>query len=164
MPAPSPIQYPYIGGYRHSPTSAELKISLPSGQNFILSAWQKISYKWELAPELVYGNHPDPVGQTIGQAKYEAELELLLAEYNYLLASIGAGFATIPLLITITHVENGFDTVADQLLGCRLKAGEADIQAGGAQPPQKRVIPLQPIKILPNGVDMLAIPLQGPPQ
>ena len=158
---PSPIQYPYIGGYRHSPNSAELKIALPSGQNFILSAWQKISYKWELKPELVYGQGVDPVGQTIGQAKYEAELELLLAEYNYLLSLVGAGFATIPLLITVTHVENGFDTIADQIVGCRLAGGEADIQAGGAQPAQKRVVPLQPIKILPNGVDMLAIPQTG---
>lgn len=167
---PTPIQYPYVGGYRHSPSSSELKVTLPNNSAFILSAWQKIDYKWELSAEPVYGNHPDPVGFTIGQAKYEAELELLLAEYNYFLGQIisamggGGGFATLPLLFTVTHTENGFDTIADQIIGCRIAGGDTSIQAGGAQPPQKRTLPLKPLKIKPNGIDMLAVALQGPPQ
>lgn len=155
---PNAISYPFYGGARHSPASAELKIILPNTQ-FILGGWQKISYSWELAPEMVYGNHPDPVGQTLGQAKYEAELELLLAEYNFLLASIGPGFATIPFQLTISHTENGFDTIVDSIYGARIKGGSADIQIGAA--PQKRTVPLSPLKIKPNGVDLLAVPLQG---
>lgn len=156
---PSPIQYPYTGGNRQSSASAKLKIALPGG-TIDYAGWTKISYSWELKPVKVRGNHPDPIGQTLGIAEYEASWEVYLAEYNYLLSIIGGGFATTYFTFTVAHSENGFDTVVDTIQGVRLVKGEASIEAPSADP-QKRTLELSPLKIYVNGLDPLAIPLQG---
>lgn len=159
---PTPIQYPYTGGNRHSSASATLKIfngttQIPSTGPF--AGWSKISYEWELKPSLVRGHHPDPIGQTLGQASYTLSWEVFLAEYNMLLSLIGPGFATIPLTFTVAYSENGFDTIVDQILGVRLTKGGRELQNNAD--PLKATIECSPLKILPNGVDLLAVPLSA---
>lgn len=163
MPAAptTPIQYPTTGGNRHSSASAELtivgpgNIQIPSSGPF--PGWTKISYTWNLESVELYGHHPDPMGQTLGQAKYELEWEVWLAEYNMLLAALGQGFASQYIQFMISYSENGFDTIVDIINGVRLTSGGAEMTNN--PDPLKRTIKCKPLKILPNGVDMLAIPL-----
>lgn len=156
----TPLSYPAVGGNRHSSASAELKIfngstQIPASGPY--AGWSKMSYTWTLTPELVKGHHPDPIGQTLGEAKYELEITVFLAEYNLLLAGIGPGFATIPLTFVVSYSENGFDTLVDTINGVRLTSGGAEMDNTGK--PIERTIKCSPLKILPNGVDLLAIPL-----
>jgi hypothetical protein len=157
---PLPIQYPLVGGNRHSSASAELKIfngtqQIPPGLPF--AGWSKISYEWELTPVYVKGHHPDPIAMTIGEAKYTLEWDVYLAEYNLLLATLGQGFATMYLQFQVSYTENGFDTIVDTINGVRLTTGGAELTTNAD--PLKRTIKCMPLKILPNGVDMLAVPL-----
>jgi hypothetical protein len=152
--ATTPIQYPLINGIRHSIASVELKFN---GQIYI--GFKSINYEWSLEPGMVRGNHPDPVGDTLGVAEYSADAEVYLAEYNQLLQALGPGFATIHFPIIVTYSENGFDTIVDELIGCRIKKGTAS-QSQGSDP-LVRKIEFSVLKIKPNGVDLLSVPLKG---
>lgn len=152
------ISYPFTGGSRHSPASAELRFGAPI--NAIVIGWTSIDYSAKLEPEMVYANHPDPIGRTLGRATYEASIEVYLAEFKQqLLDSLGAGWATQSFDITVTWTENGFDTFTDHIIGCRLLGYEQTISNDAAA--IKRKVELKPLKILTNNVDMLAVPLTG---
>lgn len=154
------ISYPFTAGHRHSPASAELRAGAPiSG---IILGWTSIEYAAKLTPEMVYGNHPDPIGRTLGRAEYSASIEVYLAEFvQQFVAALGVGWAVKPFDITVTYSENGFDTVTDTLFGCRLLGAEAAI--GNDAAALKRKVELMPIKILLGGKDMLEVPLVGAP-
>lgn len=151
----TPISYPLTSGNRHSPASAELKIN-----DKIVQGWRSIEYTWKLEPVEVRGPHPDPLGFTIGQASYEGSIELYLAEYQQILSDLGPGFAVVQFPITVSYSENGFDTIVDELIGCRFKAGSGT-QSG--TDPLARKFDLAILKIKPNGVELLQVPLSGTP-
>lgn len=154
----SQLAYPLTAGARHSPASAELRIGAPV--NSILLGWTSIEYKALLEPEVLWGNHPDPIGYTIGRATYEASIEIYLAEVHQLISALGAGWATIGMTWTVTYSENGLDTITDTLIGVRLTGFEATV--GNDAAGLKRKMPLKVLKILTTGnVDMLAVPLTG---
>ncbi len=54
-----------------------------------------------------------------------------------------------------------FVTISDVIQGCTIDSTEADNAEG--TDPTKRTFDLSPLKILFNGVDDLAVPLQGVP-
>ncbi len=153
----TPISYPLVNGQRHSFASIELKID---GQVYI--GFKSLNYTWTLEPTAIYGNHPDPIGETVGQAKYEGDMELWLAEWNQLQKQLGpSGFALRKFDIVVTYSENGFDTLQDELLGCRIKSVEASQSSGPDGLSRKCSLYIG--KILIDSDDQLAIPLQGTP-
>jgi hypothetical protein len=154
----SQIAYPFTAGQRHSPASAELRFGKPI--NGIVVGWTSIEYSAKLEPEPQYGNHPDPIGYTLGRATYEASIEVYLAEFKQqLLDALGPGWAVTPFDMTVTYSENGFDTFTDAILGCRLTGFEMTI--GNDAAGLKRKLPMKVLKILTNNVDMLKVPLTG---
>jgi hypothetical protein len=155
----APLQYPLIGGIRHDFSSLELKFTGPTGALPRFKGFKSFGYTWKLTPTKLWGAHPDPIGQTLGVADYTCDIEVYLAEYVAWLASIGPGFATIPLTAEASYSSNGFDTIVDRILGCRLSSGEAAMSQGGDGLTRK--LELSPLKVLPNGVDLLAQVLNG---
>ena len=148
------IPYPMTNGVRQAWCSLELKVR---GVPYL--GITSLNYSWEIKRDNVYGTHPDPLGITRGQATYTADIEMLLAEYNFLITQLGNGFAEVPLDIFATYSENGLDTICDQVLGCLMDKGEAS-QAVDSKALVRKVT-LHPIKVKPNGLDIFKIPLVG---
>jgi len=152
----APIPYPYVNGVRHSFTSIELKLA---GQTFV--GFKSIDYSRKRDRTKVYGNSPDPLGKTRGKNSYDASVEVYLAEWNAFQVQLGAGYGDAFFTVTVTYSENGFDTISDVIQGCTMDSTEASNAEGSD--PTTRKLDLSPLKILFNGVDDLAIPLQGVP-
>lgn len=153
----TPIPYALTNGVRHDCSSIELKIF-----GVVYIGFKSIKYSRKRNRTMVRGNHPDPLGKTRGTNDYDATCELYLAEFNRLQADLGPGYGDVPVPITVTYTENGFDTIQDVLQGCTLDSTEDAGGEGGADP-LTRKFSLSPTKILFNGIDDLATPLVGVP-
>lgn len=160
----TPISYPLVNGVRHSWASVEVKLA---GQIFYVTA---VNYSRKRNRTLVRVNHPDPSGKTRGSNEYTADIELLLAEFNALQAALilqanqqglNGGYGDVFFQVVVTYTENGLDTVTDSILGCTMDSTEVGNAEG--TDPSKRKIDLAPLKVLFNGQDDLATPLQAPP-
>ncbi len=156
MTAPSPIKYPLLNGVRHSFASVEFKFN---GTVYVGVA--SMNYKRTRTRGWVRGNHPDPLGKTIGENEYTADCELYLAEWNLFQANLGAGYGDIFFDATCTYTANGFDMISDTIKGCTLDTTEIALAKGTDG--LSRKMELNPMKILLNGVDDLLVPLVGPP-
>lgn len=156
MPSTSPIAYPIVNGVRASFPSVELKLN---GQIFI--GFKSINYSRTRNRTMVYGNNVDPIGKTRGKNEYKADCELYIAEFHQFLIDTlgGAGYGDVIFNISVTISEPGFDTIADQIIGCTLDSTDAS-NAEGADP-LVRKFELNPIKVIYGGVDDNAIPLVG---
>jgi hypothetical protein len=154
---PTPIQYPLVNGIRHSFASIEAKLD---GQLYI--GFKSINYEAALEPGVIKGTHPDPLGDTLGDATYSADFEMWLAEWNLFQAALGNGYMVRRFQITVTYVTAGFDTIVDLINLVRIKK----VAAANTQGPEglSRKVDLYTGKVLLNGIDNLAIPLQGIPQ
>ncbi len=95
---------------------------------------------------------------------------MLLAEYNALQAALinaanqqglNGGYGDVFFQVIVMYNENGFDTITDTINGCTMDSTEASNSEG--TDPSKRKFDLAPLKILFNGQDDLASPLQAPP-
>ena len=152
----TPIQYPLINGARHSFASIELKL----GANIFIG-FKSINYSRKRTRSLVRGNSPDPMGKTIGDNEYTADCELYIAEWNLLQSQIasGNGYGDVFFQVLVTYSANGFDTIQDTLNGCTIDS--TDASNGQGPDPLVRKFDLNPLKILFNGVDDLAVPLVG---
>lgn len=153
----TPIPYPYINGSLFSFPSIELKI-----RGIIFRGFKSINYSRKRDRPKVYGNSPDPLGKVVGKNDYTADAEVYLAEFNAFLASIGSGYGDEFFPIYVSYVQNGFETIQDQLIGCTLDETEA-AQSDGTDP-LVRKLTLNPLKILFNGYEDLAFPLTSPPR
>ena len=160
----TPIQYPLTNGVRHSWASVEIKLA---GQIFYITA---VNYARKRNRTIVRENHPDPVAKTRGANEYSADVELLLSEYTGLQAALisqasqqglNGGYGDVFFQVVVSYSENGLDTITDTILGCTMDSTESYNTEG--TDPSKRKIDLQPLKILYNGQDDLASPLQAPP-
>jgi len=160
----TPIQYPLVNGYRHSWASIEVKVA---GQIYYATA---VNYSRKRSRTKVKENHPDPTAKTRGSNDYDADIELLLSEYNALQAALinqanqqglNGGYGDVFFQVIVSYTENGLDTVTDTILGCTMDSTEA-ANAEGTDP-SKRKFEMSPLKILFNGQDDLAIPLVAPP-
>lgn len=151
----TPLTVPLVNGNRHNFASITLKAA---DTKFI--GFTSIEYSRERDRELVYGNHPDPLGKTLGQNSYSATLEMLRAEWDLLRATLGEGYGDKFFDVYVTYGAKGFDTVTDEILGCTMDTSEA----GGSVGPDALVVSveLNPIKILFAGVDDLSEPLRPP--
>jgi hypothetical protein len=161
MSTSTPLSYPQINGVYYDFSSIELRID---GQIFI--GFKSITYTRTRSRVMVRGNSPDPLGKTRGINEYSAECEMYLPEFNELENLIlGAGntdgYGEVFFDIFVTYTENGFDTIQDQLIACTFDSTDAS-HAQSADP-LLRKFALNPLKIIFNGSDDLAVPLQAPP-
>lgn len=160
MAAPTPIPYPFLNGVRHSFASVEFKFN-----GLIFVGIASMNYSRTRTRGLVRGNHPDPLGKTIGENEYSADVELYVAEWNQFQASLGnagKGYGDQFFTATAVYTANGFDLITDTLLGCTMDTTEAALAKGTDG--LSRKLQLNPLKILFNGLDDLAVPLAGPAQ
>lgn len=159
----TPIAYPLINGVRHSFASTELKIVIPGSSGIIVRGYTAFNYKRDRKRETVMGAHVDPLGKTIGENEYSADLELYLAEANYVVEQLtnslgGAdGYGDVPFDILMTYLATGFDPIVDTIRGCTWDSNDANPAKGPA--PLVRKVNLNPTKIIFNGSDDTGTPL-----
>lgn len=154
MPALSQIAYPLINGVRHSYASIELKLATQ-----IFTGFKSINYSRKRGRALVRGNHPDPLGKTIGENEYAGDCELYLAEWNLFQKTLGKGYGDVFFQVVVTYSATGFDTITDKLIGCTMDSTEVGMSTG--PDPLTRKFDLAPLKILFDNVDDLTTPLTG---
>lgn len=111
--------------------------------------------------EMVYSNHPDPVGKTLGQNEYQCSAEVYLewwrATIETIEANLGEGYGDQPFEIQIAYNANGFQPIVDVVQNCTFDTTDADDGVGTTA--LARVIEFNPTKILFNGLDDCADPL-----
>jgi hypothetical protein len=156
MAAPTPLQYPLLNSVRHSFASVEFKFN-----GLVYVGVASMNYKRTRSRGLVRGPHPDPLAKTIGENEYAADCELYLAEWNLFQRNLGPGYGDVFFTAACTYSSNGFDMISDTILGCTMDTTEIALAKGTDG--LSRKIELNPLKILFNGVDDLAVPLVGPP-
>jgi hypothetical protein len=157
---PASIPYPLINGVRHDWSSVEAKVGTPVNQIFL--ALKSLNYKRTRTRGEVRGTSPDPLAKTRGTNAYTADMELPLSEAQLLMTLLNGGvngYGDVFFQIVVSYTENGFTTVTDTLIACSLDETDAS-QAQGPEALMRKFT-LAPLKILFNGVDDLAVPLQG---
>jgi len=161
-----PLQFPLINGFRYAWASVEIKLA---GQVFYAV---EANYSRKRQRQMVYVNHPDPVGKTIGKNEYVADITFLLSEFNSFeaalvllsaasgTAAIGSGYGNVFFDVLVTYNENGSDTILDTIRGCTLDGVERTMQEG---PDAIKIkCEMSPLKIIFNNQDDLAFPLTAP--
>lgn len=159
---PTPIAFPLINGVRHDPSSVELKFGPPVNAIMFFASCE---YGRTRSRSLVEANHPDPLGKTRGRNAYKCSIELYLAEANLLqqlltTAAGGNGWGDQAFSIFLNYTENGFDPRAVEIRGCTYDADEGSVPKGTEALTMK--LEFNPIKILVNGNDDVAVPLIAP--
>ena len=161
-----PLQFPLINGFRYSWASVEIKLA---GQVFYAV---EANYGRKRSRQMVYVNHPDPVGKTVGKNEYTAGISFLLSEFNTFesalvllsaasgTAAIGSGYGNVFFDVLVTYNENGADVIVDTIKGCTLDDVERTMSEGVDA--VKIKCGLAPMKIYFNGQDDLAYPLVAP--
>lgn len=163
MPTPtSSIQYPLVNGVRHSFASIEVKFVTQTQFTQIYFV-REVNYKRTRSRTKLRLNHPDPVAKTIGSNDYDGNVVMALAEWQKFVTEAlgGPGYGDVMFEMQVTYTTPLFDTIVDSVLGCTMDSTEVAL----AQNDDALVRPfdLSPLKVLFNGVDDLANPLQPPP-
>lgn len=148
------IPYPLINGVRHDWSSIELKIGVQ-----IFKGFTEVKYQDSLKGAWVYGNHPQPIGQTRGVYEASGSMTLILAEANEFLKALGKGFKEKFFNLSVSYSESWYETITDEIIGCKI----TDTEGGGSQGPDGlvRTFPMTVQKVLWNGLDSLESPLTG---
>lgn len=158
-----PLQVPLINGTAYSFGHIELDIA---GLQFT-GGFVSIDYDRDRDREMVYSNSPDPVAKTLGENKYTGEAEVFVAWWlallNTIQAVLGPGYGDQMFTTKVSYnASPGLGPpFQDVLLGCNFDSTKAPNKRGTAA--LTRTIKLSPLKILYNGVDDLANPLQALP-
>ena len=155
--ATTPIQYPLVNGSGYSYSSIELNL-----QGLIFRGFKAIDFSRKRDRPKVYGNSPDPLFKVVGKNEYDASGELYLAEFNNFLTQLGPGYGDAYFTTYVTFEQQGFPTTQVKIIGCTLDEVTASFTEG--TDPLAMKFMLNPLKILWNGVDDLAVPLTSPPQ
>lgn len=150
-----PIQVPNTTGAMRS--FGHLRLSL-NGLPFS-GGFENLKYTISIDSENQYSNNPDPVGQSLGEIKYEASVQLYYDWVYNLIQQIGPGFMMIPFTGYFSGVGAGLVAYTDTLTMCRLKKVELSAQAGQGGKAITMPIDLGPLLILPNGISPNMYPL-----
>ena len=154
-----PLIYPLIRGKRHGFANITGIFAIGTGTKLQMF-FKSINYGRTRSRGLVRGNHPDPIAKTIGENEYKASVEIAVAEYRLLIATLGAGYGDVSFDLFVTYGLDGFETVTDEILGCTL---DDDDSSNGQGPDALiRKLDLAPLKIKMAGVDDLLIPMISP--
>lgn len=122
------IGYPLTNGVRHEWSSCEFKFN---GRIFV--GVRSVNYDVELKPSLVYGTAPQPIGMTRGVLTPTGDFEMLQAELDQLLTALGDGYGEKYFQGLVSYSEPWYDTMQDELVGCRItKIGAALSQGADA--------------------------------
>lgn len=129
MPTVAAPSYPDNTGLKFDFSSIEFDIDGVKYEGIA-----KISYSDDMEPGEQYGPWAQSLGDTRGQYKCEASIELPKPETRRLIAALadanGNGYAERKFTITVNYAESGQPTQTDQLLGCRVKKVGDDHAAG----------------------------------
>jgi hypothetical protein len=156
--ATTPIQYPLINGSVYSYSSIEWKLV----NGLIFRGFKSINFGRKRDRPPVYGNSPDPLAKVVGKNSYTCDGELYLAEFSNMVTSAGAGYGDLYFTAFVSFNQNGFPVTQVQILGCTLDEVTASFSEGTDALSMK--FTLNPLKILWNGLEDLAVPLVSPPQ
>lgn len=162
---PTPIPYALVNGVRHDRSSCELKVIAQTPTVSQIMFFKELNHDRTRTRSLPRGNHPDPVGKTRGMNEYKMDITWYEAEYNWLVetfSSIGNGYGDVFFTVFLRIVEPWADPITIEALGCTLDTESAAVADSADALAIKTE--LNPIKILRNGVDDLAVPLVGPSQ
>src|SRR5207247_11077327 len=96
------IPQPLINGVRHEYSSCEFKFN-----GRIFTGVKFVNYGIELAPSLVYGASPAPLGLTRGVLTPNADFEMLHAELYEGLPARGAVFGQVTFRVPLTLSYSG---------------------------------------------------------
>lgn len=155
-----PIQYPLINGVRHDFSSLELKFA--TFGNLVIVGIKSVNYKSSLKPTKVYGTHPQPIGRTRGVYDASGDIEMYLAEANVLesaIAATGQGLMEAVFDATVTRFENQFDSIIDEIIGCRITDRDSSNSQGGDAATIKYTLDVMVITL--NKNNSLTNPLTG---
>lgn len=153
------IAYPLINGTRHEWSSIEIQLAPEGKGSNIYVGVKELAYKLEMAPTDVYGTSPQPIGRTRGVLSFSASLTLYKAESALFLQQLGDGYLEKPFNVIANYTENGFDTITDSIIGCRLVSPD-NSHSQGADPLVVKW-DLHPMMIKLSGLNPLAQMLQG---
>ena len=147
------MDYPLINGVRHEWSSIEIKL-----RGDVYVGVKEIKYSDNLKGTKLYGTHPKPIGRTRGVYECEASIVLYTAEANQFRQALGPGYKEVPFDVVISYTEDGFDTIVDEIIGCRITKDEG----GGSQGADGLSTPwdLDPMNIIWNGLDSLKTTLE----
>ncbi len=147
------LSYPLVNGMRHEWSSVELKLD---GDVYV--GVKEVKYSQTLKGSKMRGTHPAPIGRTRGEYDSEASIVLWFAEGVQFRKKLGAGYMEKAFDIVVSYVENGFDTIVDEIIGCRITKDEG----GGSQGPDGLTIAwdLDPMKIIFGDLEALNTPLE----
>lgn len=155
------MDYPLVGGVRHEWSSVNIKLG---GDLYI--GVKSISYNDTLGPTKIRGTHPVPIARTRGQYDAEGSIEMYTAEARQFRKKLGPGYKEVSFDIVVSYTEDGFDTITDTIVGCRIKKD----QGGGQDGTDALTVPwdLDVMNILWDGVSSIKKTLeqlaQGVPQ
>lgn len=158
----TPLQYPLVNGFSYSWASVEFKFA---GSPIITV--QSIDYKVTNEVKWVYGTNPNPLAQTRGKITNSGKCKMLLAEFNVLIASLGANdptgnnaYGDVFFDVDITYAEAGNNVIGDTLRGCRITS----VEQSSAESADAIMVEMElnPTKILRNGQPMSSAPLAAP--
>ena len=148
-----PITYPLINGVRHEWSSVEIKL-----RGDVYVGVKEIKYSDTLKGTKIRGTHPVPIGRTRGEYDCEASIVLWLAEAVQFRAALGPGYKEVPFDIVVSYTEDGFETIQDEIIGCRITKDEGG--GGGGADALSTPWDLDPMNIRWNGVESLKTTLQ----
>jgi hypothetical protein len=78
------IQYPLVNGFRHAWSSCEIRLA-----GDITLGCTEINYSIKTDRAYVRGAGALPIGQTLGNFTYEADLSILVAEFDQFMTLLG---------------------------------------------------------------------------
>lgn len=119
------MDYPLVGGIRHEWSSVVIKL-----QGDLYIGIKSFSYNDTLGPTKIRGTHPVPIGRTRGEYDAEATIELYTAEARQFRKKLGPGYKEIAFDVVCSYDEDGFDTITDTIVGCRIKKDQGGGQSG----------------------------------
>jgi hypothetical protein len=152
------IAYPQVNGHRYSWVSLEVSIGVVASGTPMVGV-RSINWSDELAPGVVYGTKPQPIGYTRGKQTITADMELLLAEWENLRLGLGGvGFGEVLFDIVVNFHEFGVGVQSYVLIGCRVtKVEQSNSDSTDASMVK---LTLATLKVLHNGAT-IARPIGG---
>jgi hypothetical protein len=153
----TPLRYPDTTSFRAGFQSLIYKLD---GQEFPGFVEGKIGRKRERA--IVTGANADPLGKTRGKNTYEHSITVYVAEFlAFVVDHFGPGYGDRVFVAEVTITENGYDTQTHVAYGCTIDVASLEF-SDGTDPLKMASIDMTPTKVLINGIDDNARPLQGP--
>jgi hypothetical protein len=157
----APIQVPLTNGVTRSFGHVRLQMA---GLEFT-GGFKSIKVSRKREREMVYSNHPDPIGKTLGENKYECSAVVYVdwwANFLTTVQQLGPGYGDVPFTIFHSLVGVNLPVYTTSILNCTIDGTTADDTVGNLA--LSREIDFHPTKILFNGIDDCADPLVSAPQ